>query len=171
MHSQESCGCFLFCLSRGSKHQDLSEWSDLTASDRLCCFSKVENLCCVLFRYSGEKQRSPPLNLTGTCDVSVLGTGSFYSEETVCLLYVTYPSCFPWSLSREPGCMGRTLLCFCVSSGTPFPPGLDSVCDNLSHSLRENQRRSVCGFSPLSLTNPSTFTLRGRRMLNVVGKG
>lgn len=50
----------------------------------------------------------------------------------------TYSSCCPWFLSRGQGCRGRTLLCFpCVSSHTPFPPDLYSVCDSLSHSLKK----------------------------------
>lgn len=108
MHVRVSCGGFPSCpFSQASTLQDLSEWSGLTASNHRCYFSKEGRPGYFLSRYLGGKQRSPPLN----------------------------SSCCPWILSRAPECTDRTQLCFCVSSSTPFPPDLYSVCDSLSHSL------------------------------------
>lgn len=80
----------------------------------------------------------------GTWDISVLGSESFLRQGIVGVTCVydgerTYSSCYPWFLSRGQGCTGRTRLCFCVSSSTPFPPNLYSVCDSWSHSLTDRK--------------------------------
>lgn len=146
-HVQESCGGFPSCpFSQVSTPQDPSESIGLTAQNLRCYFSKPRCPCYVLSHCFGGKQTPPPPNLTENTNSQfarfkvVLKAGYFR-----CKLYVlymmwkrTYSSCCPWFLSRGQGCRGRTLLCFpCVSSHTPFPPDLYSVCDSLSHSLKK----------------------------------
>lgn len=135
----DSCGGFLSCpFFQESTLQGLSGWRDQTARNQLCYFSARTFLCCFLSRCFGGRQMSHPLNLkdgqkkeTRVQSYFSINESDFVPDEEG-----TYWSCYPWSWIQMQGCMGRTQMCFSVSSSSLLPPDLDSACDSLSHSLR-----------------------------------
>lgn len=90
-----------------------------------------ENKCLILWTWKVIKE------------IRVQGCFSINESDVAPAEERTYWSCCPWSWIQMQGWMGRTQMCFSVSSSIPFPPDLDSACDSLSHSLRNRHGWNV----------------------------